>query len=593
MIATKGIQVLTSSRTPKYLAPMISRVPRSDIVRFREFEADLRAGQLRKRGVKLKLGNQSFEILAVLLEHAGEVVTREDLRLRLWPENVFVDFENNLNTAMARLREVLGDSSERPRFIETLPKRGYRFIGSLAGPQEVRPRLLVLPFVNLSGDSSQEYFSDAMTEELIGALAAVAPDHLAVIARTTAMYYKGRQKPIAEIGREMSADYVVEGSACRTDHRVAANVQLIRTADETHLWAQRYDVALQDLINIEDEAACAIATQLGITPRLPKRRPALDPAAYNFYIQGRHHIYLGTPEDLSKAKRCFEEATERDPNFALAYDALAELYWFSAFFGFRPFREACSAGIYYALRALEIDNTLAETHALLVMYRSGLDHDWEEVRRHMERAKELDPRSPIVRTVRALLEMVHGNVEESAMELTSVLELDPLNSFARAWLALMLYLGRQFDQAIEEARTLVSLDPSGFLGHTMAGLAYREKQMFPEAITTLRKAVDLSGGSPMMLGWLGSTLAQAGKAAEARAVLEQIHAIAGQQYVPPTSFAWIHLGLGETDDAFTWMERAMDSCDPMMGPMKTYPFLDPLRDDPRFIALMSKSNLST
>ncbi len=175
------------------------------------------------------------------------MVTREELRLRQWPGNVFVDFENNLNTAMARLREVLGDSSERPRFIETLPKRGYRFIGSLAGPQEVRPRLLALPFVNLSGDSSQDYFSDAMTEELIGALAAVAPEHLAVIARTTAMYYKGRQKPIAEIGREMNADYVVEGSACRTDHRVAANVQLVRTADETHLWAQRYDVALQDL----------------------------------------------------------------------------------------------------------------------------------------------------------------------------------------------------------------------------------------------------------------------------------------------------------------------------------------------------------
>jgi TolB-like protein len=572
---------------------MASAVPGSRIARFGEFEADLRAGQLRKRGVKLKLGGQSFEILAVLLERAGEVVTREDLRLRLWPGNVFVDFENNLNTAMARLRETLGDSADHPRFIETLPKRGYRFIASLAETRAVRPRLLVLPFINLSGDPFQEYFSDAMTEELIGALAAVAPDDLAVIARTTAMYYKGRQKPVVMIGREVSADYIVEGSARRTDHRVVANLQLIRTADETHLWTQRYDIELDDLADVENEAARAIATQLGITPRPPVPKPARDLAAYNLYIQGRHHLFRGTPEDLSKAKRFFEQATERDPNFALAYDALGEVYWYWAFFGFSPFREACSTGIYYPLRALEIDNTLAETHALLVMYRSGLDHCWAEVDRHMERALELDPRSPIVRTVHALLEMIYGRVEEAASELMPVLESDPLNSFARACLAFVQWLGRQYDRALEEAQALIALDPASYLGHWTAGLCYREKRMFPEAIAAHRKAVELSGGSPLMLGWLGLALGQAGERAEARAILERLQAIAGQHYVPPTSFAWIHLALGETDDAFTWMERAGDNADPWIAPSKTYPFLDPLRDDPRFLALLRKMNLAT
>lgn len=243
------------------------------------------------------------------------------------------------------------------------------------------------------------------------------------------------------------------------------------------------------------------------------------------------------------------------------------------------------------MRALEIDNTLAETHALLVMYRSGLNHGWEEVHRHMERALELDPRSPIVRTVHALLEMIHGSIEEAAMGLMSVLESDPLNSFARACLAFMLWLGRQYERALEEAQALIALDPASYLGHWMAGFSYRDKRMSPEAIAAHRRAVELSGGAPMMLGWLGQALGQAGETAEARAILERLHPIAGQHYVPPTSFAWIHLALGETDDAFTWMERAADNADPWIAPIKTYPFFDRLRDDPRFLALLRKLNL--
>jgi TolB-like protein len=562
------------------------------LVRFGNFEVDLPAGHLRKHGIKLKLADQSFEVLAILLEHAGEVVTREDLRRRLWPEDVFVDFDNNLNTAIARLREALSDSANHPLLIETLPRRGYRFVASLSQPAPAIPRLLVLPFANLSGDPAQEYFSDAMTEEIIGALAGLAPDHLAVIARTTAMHYKGSQKDITQIGRELAVDYVVEGSVRRLDDRIVVSVQLIQVSDQTHLWTNRYDSELRDLFSMESAAAQAIAGQLGIAPRRAARKSTEDLAVYNLYIQGRYHLFKGTPEDMAKAKLYLEEAIARDPEFALAYDSLAEIYWYWGFLGFAPPREACSAGMFCALRAVEIDNTLAETHALLGMYRKELDYAWPEVQREMGLALQLNPASPLVRTRYAVSGLLpHGRIEEAIAEMERAVELDPLSPFIRIWLGIMLWLGRDYDGAIEQAQMLLELDPASYMSHFAAGLYYREKGMFEEAIAAHRRSVELSGGSPLMLGWLGLALAQSGKTAEARAILDRLHMIAREAYVPPTSFAWIHLGLGERDDAFLWMDRAVDGRDHMMGPLKTYPFLDPIRADPRYLALLRKLNL--
>jgi TolB-like protein/DNA-binding winged helix-turn-helix (wHTH) protein/Flp pilus assembly protein TadD len=565
----------------------------SKIARFGEFEVDFQSGEIRKKGIKLKIGHQSFNLLAYLLERPGEVVSREEVRQRLWPGNVYVEFDNNLNTAVARLREALDDSAEKPRYIERLPKRGYRFIAKLEGPRYSRPRLLVLPFLNLRGELSQEYVSDAMTEELVGALAGLAPDRLAVIARTTSMFYKGARQPLQTISRDVGADWIIEGSVAGTQGKWVVSVQLIRCADETHRWAERYEIELHELVNVANEAALAIADQLGISPVVRTRKAHADPAAYNCYILGRHHLLRGTPEDLSRAMQLFKDATERDAGFALAYDGLAEVYWYLVFFGFCPLREIYPAAMHCALRALEIDSALAETHALIVMFRSGFDFCWEEVDRHMARALELDPASPFVRIVHALLEMIYGHIEQATTYLRSVLESDPRNLFARAWFVLMLCLGHEYDRAIEEARILLSLDPTNYMGHTMIGFAYREKGFFPEAIAAYRKTLELSGGSPLSLGWLALALGQAGEAAEARTILQRLHAIAGQHYVPPTSLAWAHIGLGETDEALLWMEKAIESGDLMMGPIRTYPFLDPIRDDPRFLAILRKLNPPT
>jgi TolB-like protein/Flp pilus assembly protein TadD len=581
------------------------------MVRFGHFEVDLAAGQLFKRGVRIGLREKSFQVLASLLEKRGDVVTRDELRHRLWPADVFVDFENNLNTAVARLREALGDSAEHPRFIETLPKHGYRFVGhadevpcvaaSTSGPTV---RIAVLPFVNLTGDPAQEYFSDAMTDEIITELAGLAPESLCVIARTTAMRYKGRHKDAARIGRELGVEYLVEGGVRRTSDRIALNVQLVRASDQIDVFARRYEADLRDIFGIQRSIARDIAQHVdlpsaadvsGVTTPITgpaPRKLTRDLGAYDEYLQGRFHMSRGTPEGFAAARQHFAEATARDPEFALAYDSLAEIYWYLGYFGFMAPKDAFSTGVLYAMRALEIDNTLGETHALLGQYHKQLDYNWAEVDREMSRALELSPTSPIVRVRYAFNALMpHGRLEEAVAELERALQWDPLSIYTRVHLAAVLALWRRYDRALEQARILLELEPKAYWGHLLMGACYRDRHRFDDAIAACRKASELSGGSAAMLGWLGLSLALGGEIAEARSLLGRLHDMASTRYVPPTSLAWIYLGLGETDTAFAWLDRAIDGRDQLIMPIKSYAFFDPIRADPRFVMLLRKMHL--
>jgi TolB-like protein/Tfp pilus assembly protein PilF len=580
------------------------------IIRFGEYEAQLSAGHLRRRGVRVRLRGQAFNVLSLLLERAGQVVTREELRQRLWPDDVFVDFDNNLNTAVARLREALHDSPEHPRFIETLPKRGYRFIAGVTEavetPDHARAgtRMVVLPFANLSGDAAQEYFSDAITDEITTEVARLVSGNLAVIARTTAMRYKATRKDAVRIGRELAVDYIVDGGVRRADGRVMVNVQLIRAAHQTHVWAKRYDAELRDLFGLQSEIARELAARTSITP-LPDdlsvaapaaqsavKPPTTDLAAYNEYIQARSLMYRVTAESLAKAREYLEQAIQRDPEFALAYDALAETYWYVGYFGFAPPKEAFSKGVLFAVRALELDSTLAETHALLGQYHKQLDFNWPEVEREMALALRLNPSSPLVRVrYAANLLMPQGRIEEAVQELERALELDPLSTVTHTFLAVVLMLSRQYERARDQARLLLELEPASYWGYAILGGTYREQKSFEPAIEWQRKAVEVSGGSAAMLGWLGLVLGQSGNAAEVRELLEQLRRMAATAYVPPTAFAWIYLGLGEWDSAFEWLDRAIDSRDQLMMPIRSYPLFDPIRADPRFAALLRKMNL--
>ncbi len=581
------------------------------IVRFDCFEADLDSGQLRKRGMKIKLRDQCSQVLASLLERPGSVVTRENLRQRLWGEDVFVDFENNLNTVVARLREKLGDSVEHPRFIETLPKRGYRFIAPVS-PQisatsdsaTRRARLVVLPFLNLGGDPAQEYFSDAMTDEIITELASLAPEQLAAIARTTAMHYKGSHKDVAHIGRELGVDYIVEGAVRHTENQAAINVQLIQTSDQTHLFTRKYETELRDIFHIQRSIARDIAAHIPaiagtVHGEHVTRKPTKDLAAYTEYIRGRCEMWKATPDSVSKAKEHFEAALARDPDFALAHCGLAHLYWYLGFWGYRPSKETDLVGRFYVLRAIELDATLAEGHALLSYYPKQQRYndrlcyyDWPASLKDVSRARELNPTSQLVQLRYAIVLMVLGRTEEAAAVLEHALESDPLSLEMRGWFVEILLLGRQYERAIEQGLQLVDLEPEHtFPSYFALGNVYLAMQRYEESTAAQRRAVELSGELPHMLGCLGLALGLGGRIGEARAVLDRLRALAGQRYVPPTCFAWTHLGLGEIDEAFAWMDRAVDAPDRMLSPIKSYPFLDPLRSDRRFSALLRKMNL--
>jgi TolB-like protein/Flp pilus assembly protein TadD len=579
-------------------------------LRFGEFEVDLEAGCLFNRGVKVRLREQLYKILAALLERPGEVVTREELERRLWPGDTVVNFEVNLNTLVARLREVLGDSAAQPRYIETLPKRGYRFLAAVSESPKGesvarrRVRLVVLPFANVGGDPGEEYFSDAMTDEIITALCQVAPRQLAVIARTTAMHYKHCEKDVAQIGRELGVDYIVEGAVRRGGDRVAMSVQLIEAAGQTHVFAKKFEAEMRDIFGALNGAASDIAGHI-VAPATPKdapggaqaggqprRKPTEDPVAYNEYIQARYEIGKFTAAGFGAARRHLERAAALDPEFSLAYAALAEIDWTLGYLGYIAPRKAFSDGIMQALRALEIDNSRAETHALLGSFHKTIEYNWPEVRREMDTALRLDPASPLVRLHYAISELMpHGHVEDGLFEIRQALDSDPLSLLAQGWLGIMLVLAHKWDQALDQGRLLLDLFPDEFHGHFVNSVAYRGKRLFEEAIAAQRAALKGSGEASSMMGWLGLNLGLAGKPAEARSLLDDLRAREEKGYVPPTSFAWIHLGLGEMDAAFEWLDRAVDECDQFMMPIKSYEFFDPIRPDPRFLALLRRMNL--
>ena len=580
------------------------------VVRFDCYEVDLAAGQLYKRGVRISLRDKSFQALALLLEHPGQVVSREELRRRLWPDEVFVDFDNNLNSAIGRLREALGDSADNPRFIETLPKHGYRFLAdvseSLSGPKHSRTRrarLVVLPFLNLSGDPAQEYLGDAVADEITTDLASQAPEQLAVIARTTAMHYRGRDKNVSDIGRELGVDYVVEGGVHRLQDQLTVNVQLIQVRDQTHLFARKYDAEESAIFRAMNRAASDIAASIGIPPaqdsnqavvaaRKDRGRSTEDLAVYSDYIQARQSLAKLSPEGFAKARRLLESVLARDPGFAPAYDALAEMYWAVGYMGFVPPRQAFSAGITHALRALEIDYSRAETHALLAQFHKTVEYNWPEVQREMALALGLNPNSPLVRMRYAWSWLMpHGHMEEAVAEVESALQLDPLSLQGHTMLVILLVISHQHEKTLEAARRLLEINPNAYWAYLSIGSTYRDQGELGKAIHAHRKAFEASGGSAAMTGWLGLTLGLSGNADEAGALLERLHALAAQGYVPPTSHAWIHLGLGEIDRAFEWLNRAVDECDQFMMPIKSYRFFDPIRDDPRFRALLHRMNL--
>jgi TolB-like protein/DNA-binding winged helix-turn-helix (wHTH) protein/Tfp pilus assembly protein PilF len=642
------------------------------ILHFGVFEVDLRACELRKHGLRLKLPEQPFQVLSVLLENPGQIVTRDELRSRLWPSDTFVDFDHGLNNAVMRLREVLGDSSDNPRFVETIPRRGYRFIAPVAAPplrptsalavevederaaveasptrlgdllpgqnrseptgrvwpptsrsvivgaaalflcllslvavyhyraagggKIVAPQnksLVVLPLENLSGNKDQEYFADGLTDDLIANLAKIGS--LRVISRSTAMSYKGTHKPLSQIANELHVDAVVEGTVLRVGDRVRITAELVQVSTDRHLWADTYESQMGDILALQNRVSSAIVSEIRInlTPEEEERlakNPAVAPEAYENYLKGRYHWNKRSDENLTKAIGYFEQATHEAPQYSLAYAGLADCYAIisAEIFGTISPAQAAPKAKAAALQALRIDPKLAEAETSLATVKFNYDWDWNGAAKGFANAIQDNPSYATAYQRYSLYLIAMGQPEDSFAQINKARELDPLSISINFSLGWRLYMARQYDRAIQQLRNTLEMDSSYELPHLVIGLAYGQKGNFALAIPELRKAVELSHGTPLMVSALANAYARTGNKSEAERLLAGLISQAKKNYVSPYYFAVVHIGLGESEKAIEDLEQAYSDRSNGLVFLKVDPALDEVRSNPRFKAIQQK-----
>lgn len=579
---------------------MESSRPVAGLIRFGAFEVDPAARELRKRGFRVQLPEQSLKILLLLLKQPGAVVTREEIRHCLWPDGTFVDFDHSLNAAMNRLRSALGDSAENPRFVETLQHHRYRFIASVEEPRSTvsRTMLAVLPFDNLSADPDQEYFSDGMTEELIAQLGRLEPSQLSVIARPSAMRYKATSKRVEEIGRELGVNYVLSGSVRRVGNRVRITAQLAQVHDQTQLWAQSYDGTLSDILGLQSDVAKAIGREIKVVlppsdQAMLTTRRQINPEAYEAYLKGRYYWNKRTEDALNKAAEYFQQAIRMNPEYALAYSGLADSYILlgDTGYGILPPRQAMRDAKPAAIRALEIDDTLAEAHTSLASVREQFDWDWDDSEREYKRAIELQFGYANAHHWYAYLLAQMGRLDEAAAEILCARELDPLSLIINADLGWVYYLAHRYDQAIERLFKTLELDPNFIRAHYLLGRSYVEKAVYHKAIEELQRASDLSARKAVYLAGLACGYAASGRAREAMQILGELKERSKTRYVPPFDIGLVYIALGQVDSGFAWLEKAFEEGSDFKDELGAGPALDPLRTDPRFQDLVRRFGL--
>ena len=630
-------------------------------LRFGVFELDLRAGELRKHGIRIRLQEQPFQVLAMLLEHPGEVVTREELQKKLWPADIFVDFDHGLNKAINKVRDALGDPAEDPRFVETVARRGYRFVSEvkvvdiprLRSPEldrltyptvvdrisqvpadervagkkllpslawklsalvlvlliaslatwKLYPRndrhplirsLAVLPLENLSGDASQDYFSDGMTDELITELGQISD--LRVISRTSAMTYKGTRKTLPQIAQELNVDAVVEGAVLRSGGRVRITAQLITAATDKQLWAKSYDGDLRDTLTLQSQVARAIAEKIRmeLTPReqaVLNNVSGVSSEAHDAYLTGRYFWNKRTADGLNKAIDYFNEAIKTEPGYAQAYVGLADSYALAGDwkYGLMAPREAYPKAEAAATKAISLDGTLGEAHISLAFSLENFDWDFDSAGREFTRGIELSPGYAIGHDWHGWHLAVSGRHDEAIAEAEKAASLDPLSPIIGADLAEEFLLAERFDEAIEQSRKTITLDPFFAPAHYVLGQAFLQKHNYNEAVVEFRKALELSPGSTAFAANLAYAYAVSGMRDRAAKILNGLENRSPQSFSNAPEIAIIYVGLGEKDQAMVWLEKGYAERFSPWVLMR--PCFNPLRSDPRFQDLVHRIGL--
>jgi TolB-like protein/DNA-binding winged helix-turn-helix (wHTH) protein/Flp pilus assembly protein TadD len=617
-------------------------------VSFGVFDLDLRTGELRKHGLRVRLQRQPFEVLALLIERAGDVVSREELQQKLWPSNTFVDFEHGLNKAINKIREALGDSADAPRFVETVARRGYRFLadvkvaasapvaivepprpapapavvvaerprwnwavvfsvlgvlataGIVWGLHSARPArsaihsLAVLPLESLSPDPSQDYFTDGMTDELITELGRISA--LRVISRTSVMGYKHTRKALRDIARELDVDAVVEGTVLRSGDVVRITAQLIDATSDSHLWSDSYQGELRNALTLQNSVARAIAGQIRVNLNAREQvafqnAPVVNPAAYESYLKGRYFWNKRTANGLSTALAYFNQAVEEDPGYARAYSGLADTYALLGDWQYAVMTatEALPKAKDAATKAIALDPNLGEGHNSLAFCLDGFDWNFAEAGKEFERAIDLNPGYATAHHWYAWHLALFRRYDEALVEMRKAQSLDPLSLVINADLAELLALAHADDEAIRQSRKTLELDPSFGLAHNHLGQVYLQKHAINEAIVELQKAVALSGGAATCIANLGRAYVAAGRRNDAVALLEDLKKRSNALHPYASEIAVIDAALGDRDEAMAWLERgASERFNPGV---LLRPGLDPLRADPRFVDLMRRVGL--
>jgi len=637
--------------------------------RFGVFEVDPRSGELRKTGSRIKLQDQPFKVLLALLERPCEVVTREELRARIWPDDSFGAFDHGVNVAIAKLRSALDDSADAPRYVETLHRRGYRFVFPVKAPAGVpntgstRPKsgaagqsdghgeselvasdrgrdvgpphagispaatrtrkrryflltlglaaviasavgwewrvrqrvvpirsLAVLPFENLSGDAAQDYFADGMTEALITELGKISS--LRVISRQSMMQYKGTKKSVPEIASELKVDAVLEGSVQRVDDSARVSVQLIQAAPERHLWADSYDRPARDVLSLHGEVARAVAKgiKVTLTPQEETRLAgvrAVNPAANEAYFRGRYFLDKRTKADIDEGLVAIQLAIKLDPTFAPAYASLSEAYLGLGLYEPARGTELLAKAQAASRKALELDDSLSAAHYTLAAIR-GVAWDWSGAEVEYQRAIKLNPSNALAHLWYSDLLIILGRATEAELETQRAEELDPVSLEVYGAVTGHLYYARRYGELIEHCQGWVKRNPNlAWNYHHCLGAAYVQMGRHDEAIAELREALKSSTIYEHTATELANALAVSGKRQEAMKVLNGVQNVAWKIF----GAALVHTGLGEKDEAFGSLERAIDLRAPFVILLKVDPRFDSLRQDPRFPNLLRRMNL--
>lgn len=577
----------------------------SQAIRFGVFDVNLKTGELRKSGVRVHLQEQPFAVLAVLLEHAGEIVTREELRQRLWTDE-FVEFDQGLARAINKLRAALGDVAENPRFIETLPKRGYRFIapvhGAGAREDETNRRagqsLAIFPLVNVADAAQIDYLCEGITETLIYSAAQLAG--LRVMARATVFRYKGTDIDPRSVGKELRVDAVFTGRVRQSGDLLVLNVELIDVEDGSLLWGEQYRRRFSDIFAVQEEIAGEIFSKLRVKltrheQERVNRRQTSDPEAYAHYLQGRYYWNKRTLEGFKSAIGHFEQAIELDPDYALGHAGIADYYTMLSIFpySFLPPSEAMPRAKSAAMRALEIDPGLAEAHASLGMINFGYEWNYAEAEKDFRVAIEMKPGYVTAHQWFSLFLGAMSRFEEAGIEARKSLEIDPRSGISSSLATVWIYFSREYDRALEELRKSALIEPASFIPHLFLGYVLSAAGEYEQAIASFETACKLSGENLTALARLGYAYARAGRTAQANAILARFTEESKRRYIPAHHFAFLHLGMGNTDAFFAALEKAWQERSDYLPYLDIEPPFDNVRKDPRFQDLLRRLNFRT